>query len=206
MTETFNSHMRVMREVTQLESPEVPSLATPFKISPHNKMRETTLKFAIDEGFDIIFSIDDDIEIPEGTYEKLKEVLFSRPNVGMVSGSYLRKGGWCNSVWSQKIGDEAFNLVVPETGVFEISGTGMGCVLVNVNWVRDSINQPWFHHKKGTELAIEDLVFCERIIDAGGVVLGVADIKCPHYGRRLVVTEENALDIRAKYVTEELDA
>ena len=71
----------------------------------------------------------------------------------------------------------------PRSGLFEVDLTGMGCMLVKME-VFDNIELPYFDYRStrddGIKDVTEDVVFHEKVLEAGYKVLIDPTIKCGH--------------------------
>lgn len=69
---------------------------------------------------------------------------------------------------------------IPESGTFPIAAGGTAGMLIGRE-VLDAIGEPWFGSTDGVVLN-EDLAFCQRAREAGGTIMGCADVSIGHLG------------------------
>jgi hypothetical protein len=87
-------------------------------------------------------------------------------------------------------------------GLYEIHTTGLGCALIDMNWVKEHLRPPWFimkHTGRSTNIT-DDITFFEMIRAAGGKTLGDASVSCGHLGHRKIINRRNASLLRKEHM------
>lgn len=152
--------------------------------------RNNLVSKAIDYKADYILWLDSDIVFPDNTLE----VLLDDASKGMeyISGLYFSRIPPINPVISKKLiyektedglthGSEAY-IDYPDNSVFEIAGSGFGCVLIKVQSIADVVvtyDEPPFLPMKGFG---EDYSFCFKFSQLGKKMYCDSRIKCGHVG------------------------
>jgi hypothetical protein len=177
-------------------------LLNPKRVSPHDRARFEVMTKAIEHGCELLFWLDDDMVVPGFAVERLRLAL-DETKAQMVCGRYSRRGYPYTSVWS--LWDEEkqrYDQCDAKEGRYEISSSGLGCALVDVRWVEEHVERPWFRMTQGKEfvIATEDVSFCEGIRRGGGKIVGEAGVRCGHLTGRGVVDDESETRLRAEEV------
>lgn len=168
----------------------------PVGISPHDAARDAIVTAAIKAECNRLFFIDDDTITPRGGFAELMRVMDEKA-CAAVSGFYLRRGNPYTPVWSCERDGEWFN-VDANAGVHEIHMTGLGCCLLDLDWLVANVPQPWFKMKQGARSTIitDDITLFEAIRKSNGKIYGDASVQCPHIGRREFICRETGDALR----------
>lgn len=167
----------------------------PCKGLPTGEARQKICEEAIGIGAKYVFFIDDDVQVPPDAPRYLIGTMKQAANnVIAVGGIYFSKADPTEPVvyvdnvgsgahWKWKRGD-----------VFECSGIGTGCLLVNLELIQ-KLEKPWFKDllgetegwtiaNKAAEARLnmtDDLYFCEKARSAGYKILADAHVICSHW-------------------------
>jgi len=182
-------------------------LITPRNVMPHSRARELIITEALWSGCDYLWFIDADTSAPKDAFNKLLDALQDE-DVAMSSGYYVMRGYPFVTTWCKERLDtgsvEKLQLVGPCDKVVNIDGCGLGCALIDLKWIRGHLKEPFFQMTPDETLPTgflwEDAFFCKSIKDVSGIVKGVADVVCTHYGDREAYTPESADDYRKLYL------
>jgi len=175
---------------------------TPEGYSPHDAARQMIWDEAMDRGCDRLMFVDADTTVPGGGFPQLMTDM-DNAKCAVVSGFYLRRGYPYTPVWCVQVNGEWFQ-VMAESGLHEIQMTGLGCALIDLKWAKEHLPKTPFTMKQegGITKITDDMVFLEHVRAAGGKILGDADVKCEHIGRREVITTKTAESLRLAYMAE----
>jgi len=199
--ETVSSHIKCGIQIARRDDVEDVMVVDVHNVFPFDRARVLVIERALQVECEYQLFIDADVILPLDTFDLLYEALIDKAAVA-VSGNYHRRGHPYTSVWSKIIesdnksdkSEEPVILAVhATTGVHQIHTSGLGCCLINLLWVRDNLEKPYFkmgYKEDGTNIW-EDSYFFTRIYEKGGLVYGHADVKCSHLTRRGTVTEDN---------------
>jgi hypothetical protein len=166
---------------------------TTLDVVSYDNARKAIVDKAIHEGCELLFFVDSDTFLPGGgVLGKLVKTLREAGAV-LATGHYYRRGYPYTCVWS-KIHEGVFWQVSARTGVHVIHTTGLGCALVDLKWVVEHLEKPYF--KQGVDeqghAIQEDCYFCDQILRKGGVIVGNADVRCGHVYTRVVISDKTA--------------
>jgi len=161
--------------------------------------RQQMANLAINQGFDYLWMIDDDMIVPPDLFEKLvrhdKDVIaplaFMRfyPHKPVI---YNVVEGY-DTVTKQHYYQNYVVDRYPKNKLVECDAVGFGSVLIKVN-ILEKLEKPWFMVMTG---AGEDIHFCHRAKRAGFKIFMDTSVKLAHLGRRKKITEhtyEHATD------------
>jgi FkbM family methyltransferase len=147
-----------------------------------DQIRNLIAKWAI--GYDYLFSVDSDIELPKDSLVKMLA-----HDVDAVSGVYIQRkpneeiveiyrdnkvGGMSNIPWGELKGK----------GLTEVAACGFGCVLVK-SQVFAAIGYPQFEYHVALDhnnTVSEDVDFCRKARDKGFRIWADPSIVCNHWG------------------------
>lgn len=165
---------------------------TPLNMFPHDRPRSWIVENARAAECDLLWFIDSDMILPPDSFEQLLKVQ-QETNAAVVSAHYYRRGAPWTSVWSQQASGTWFQ-VDADSGVHEIGTSGLGCALVDLKWVFENLKEPYFSMTPGEKSTIvtDDTTFYDKVRQAGGLILGNADVRCGHLGERRVVCDKTA--------------
>lgn len=194
--ETLPYHMMLAAQIGRSCQIAIPSV---MNLLPHDRARSKLFDLAIESKSDFMFFVDDDMIVPEDAYCRLFEVFnYKTPRAVAVSGYYYRRGWPYTSVWSRKNEAGVIEGLISDSGIHPIHYSGLGCCLIDVRWVQENLEKPYFsmgQDEFGTTIT-DDVTFFESIRRAGGVVYGNADVRCGHLGERKVICDRTAGDFR----------
>ena len=195
-------HLRAVADASRLVD-EV-KMVVPIGVFPWDRARNIAVSNALTLGCDWLWFVDADTAVPPGAFELLMESMDKAP---VISGHYVRRGWPYTSVWSKRVdglkGETVYFQTTATEGVHEINTTGMGCALINLRWCKENLEFPWFYYKSalGDDQAVmEDLFFCDKVLDAGGKILGDARVRCRHLMAPEFVDDDNMLELRKKNI------
>jgi glycosyl transferase family 2 len=202
------NELRVLLGVASAGKPTAPFIASlarlklPANVAPLERsvavgnfipgQRELIMSDAVDEGFDYLLFVDDDIVLPEDAVEKLVATAEADPLTAVVGGLYYSRdsarpiavAGWDSSDTST-----AHIPAFTSTSTGIVDGIGFGCALLRVS-VAKKLGAPFFPVHIFIERAArrvrqcdEDYLYCERVRKSGNVVRLDARVRCPHYDR-----------------------
>jgi len=200
--QVFMYHLRAVADASRLVD-EV-KMVVPLGIMPWDAARNQATRDALELNCDWLWFVDADTAVPVGAFEKL---LASTDRAEVVSGYYVRRGWPYTSVWSNKVSTGKGDIFCQTTageGVHEIHATGLGCALINLRWCQKHLQEPWFYYKSAIandSRIMEDLYFCEKVREAGGRIVGDANVRCRHLLQSEFVDDLNELSLRAKFAT-----
>ena len=198
--------LRLGIEMSEVSKQQVYAI-TVNNIVPYDKARNTIVDEAIKKNIDTLVFVDSDMIIPAGSFTKLWKV-FKERKEPLVSGHAYRRGYPFTCIWSKVIGENAeggITQVDAESGVHEIDGTGMFFCLIDLKWVRENLEKPYFFQgwdEHGVQQS-EDIYFCNKIRKAGGKVLGIADLECGHIYAKTIITRRNVEGLRKEFLMAE---
>jgi len=200
--QAFGYHLLVAGEMARFGTLHV---LAPYNLIPHDTARIAIVDQAMEHGCDYLMFVDDDMITPVGSFTKLYEIMKERKPV-VVSGYYVRRGYPPTCVWSRKVGD-GFVQVDARSGVHEIHVSGLGCALIDLKWVSENLEKPYFRmtpSDTGTQVT-DDTTFFEQVMEKGGLVLGCADVRSGHLGERIVFGVETQDTLGKRFVKEMID-
>lgn len=196
--EVVSSHMKCGIQIAEREDVDDVMVIDVLNVFPFDRARELVISRAFQVECDYLLFIDADIMLPLNTFNLLYDALIDKDAVA-TSGNYHRRGHPYTSVWSRLIetddpDEEPLVLAVQATkGVHLIHTSGLGCCLIDLSWVKDNLEKPYFrmsYNDDGTTMW-EDSYFFSMIHKEKGKVYGHADVRCGHLMERTVATEEN---------------
>ena len=148
--------------------------------------RNTLAQEAVDDGYDYIFFVDNDVVLPSDALAKLLEI-----RVDIVSGIYRSHQQMGDFTQLSKYG-ETINYLPEDSYTsaefdamdstrVEVRGGGAGCMLISTAALK-RIGKPWFkwtEYESGGTLS-EDLWFCEQAHDADVPIYADPRVRCGH--------------------------
>jgi len=140
--------------------------------TPYSNARNHILREAKKQECDYVYFVDADQGIPSGAFSLLLEAI-QKTGAQVVSAYYNRRYYPFDTVWRAAAGHCESN-----NGTVEILGCGMGCTLIDLPWILQRMDDPWF--LEPPEGGTEDYPFCEKVRELGGRVLGHTGIICDH--------------------------
>jgi len=179
-----------------------PMVMCPVNLKPHDRARNWAMQNALNYDANLLWFIDSDTDVPPGSFGRLKEVM-DRTGAVIVAGYYLQRGYPFLSTWAVVADDGKMNYrMVGDTtsDPIKLDACGMGCTLINVDWVRenmDDLDGKWFKlTEKNNRRVWEDVYFCMRASERGGTIFGDPRVVGRHLYERIFVTPENAAELR----------
>ncbi len=164
---------------------------------PYDKARNFLLGRAIEENCDLFWAVDSDCVVPEGAFEKLYTTLRERKAQAVLAHNYMRGYPYVCS-WF-KIHSGKVVRVDAGSGVHQITNGGLHCCLIDLKWVQEHLEKPFFKYNPNgleSERIMEDAYFFKLIREAGGLVLGNANVRSGHTYTRVVVCDKTAKLLR----------
>lgn len=137
-------------------------------------------------GAKYLFFIDDDVTIPRDAPHHMMYQMETHPEWDVLTGIYVTKSvppeplifggprGSSGAFWDWKVGE-----------TFPVWGCGMGCALIRMS-AFDKFPDPWFKFSEshddngGTLKEGEDMYFCRKLIENGGVIMADGSVICGH--------------------------
>jgi len=196
--EVVSSHLKCGIQIAGRDDVEDVKLIDTLNVFPFDRVRELIVCKALLEECDYLLFIDADIILPLDTFDLLYKALVDK-KAAAVSGDYHRRGHPYTSVWSflkeaqNENDDSAVFAVNARRGIHQIHSSGLGCCLIDLEWVEGNLEKPYFRMGFGDdgEYKWEDSYFFSRIYQNGGTVYGQADVQCGHLMERAPVTQGN---------------
>jgi hypothetical protein len=154
--------------------------------------RELIMNDAIDEGFDYLLFVDDDIVLPEDALDKLLATAEADPSTAVVGGLYYSRDSTRPIAVADWVSSDTSSAHIPaftstSTGV--VAGIGFGCALLRVS-AATKLHAPYFpahvyieRQARRVRQCDEDYLYCERVRRNGNVVRLDARVRCLHYDR-----------------------
>lgn len=135
-------------------------LSSPRRMSI-DRMRNTTAKIAVDNNFDYLMFIDDDVLVPFDAFQKLRDC-----NADIAAGWTIIRGYPFNNMFF-KFQDESRQSLIhyndaPENSIVDCDAVGFSCVLIKVDLLK-KVPPPYF--VTGTHNT-EDIYFCLKAKEA----------------------------------------
>jgi len=154
--------------------------------------RELIMSDAIDEGFDYLLFVDDDVVLPEDALEKLIATAESDPKTAVVGALYYSRDSArpiAVADWNSSDTSSAHIPAFTSWSTDVVDGIGFGCALLRVS-VAKELGAPYFpahiyieRHARRVRQCDEDYLYCERVRKSGYVVRLDARVRCAHYDR-----------------------
>lgn len=157
---------------------------------------------ALEEGYEYIFWLDDDMIIPPHTIPQLVQ-----HNLDIVGALYHQKGGeylpniYIYKTYNKRTGWHDYNNIViwEADSLVEVDGCGFGALLTKTSVFR-SIPKPWFRDVGGGE----DFYFCRKAKKAGYKIYCDTSLQCGHLAVGAITTKHfyaNKLALKFKEET-----
>lgn len=180
--------MQWAQSLRALRSPQgVQVDSIPMSDQPFDHLRNALVKVALQSGYDRIFFVDDDVQLPPNALVQLH----SR-NLDIVSGLYMRRHMPIRPTMAldgEEDGHPAIIAVTefPMGRLLEVDYVGAGCLLIKRN-VLETLKNPWFlwqvHREDlpAKDRLPEDLYFCRKAREAGFQIHMDTSVRCLHLG------------------------
>ena len=152
--------------------------------------RNEIANVAVENDFTHVFFMDSDMGFPELALSRLLQ-----HDVDVVGGYYNRKTtGFMPNVFKPEGDSGVWSTRIPEKKLEKVVAIGTGCLLIKVDVFR-KIEPPWFLYapspKAKHHLKTEDVVFCERLTEAGIDIYCDGTIRCSHAAVVKIVPVDN---------------
>jgi hypothetical protein len=154
--------------------------------------RELIMNDAIEQSYDYLFFVDDDILLPNDALVLLVETAERDPDAAVVGGLYYSHDSlrpMTVAAWDSSNTSTAHVPAFTSHSTDVVAGVGFGCALLRVSAAR-KLTAPYFaaqifieRHARRARLCNEDYLYCERVRRAGNTVRLDARVRCPHYDR-----------------------
>lgn len=154
--------------------------------------RNELARIAIDDGYDYILWIDSDMTFTSNTLDRLMQSMGTDKE--MVTALYFKRRGDHGPVIYKNTSETYYDH--PQDAVFPVDGCGFGMVLMRTDILRRVINEKdglLFH--PDPDLG-EDLSFCRRFRQTGGVIWCDPSIVCGHIGEYEYTGKDCVYDTR----------
>lgn len=193
--EILSPRMKLAMEIGKRKDVKDVKFISCLNVFPFDHAREHLVKVALSNNCDYLLFLDADTITPEGTFDKLYDALVAH-DAQAASAHYRRRGHPYTCVWV-KLSTELMTIVQVDapagSGVHDISSSGLGCNLIDLNWCEKHMAHPWFKigsNPDGT-YTWEDAFFHSVLRKEGGKLIGHADVRCIHLAERMGVSDAN---------------
>ncbi len=193
--ETLGPRMKLAMHMISRPDVDDVKLVTCLNVFPFDHAREHLVKVAVKNNCDYMLFLDADTIPPMDTFDKLYDALVSE-SAQAVSAHYRRRGHPYTCVWV-KINEKAQTLLQCDapagSGVHIINSSGLGCNLIDLQWCEKHMIHPWFKIGDNPDGSYtwEDAYFHSMLQQAGGKLIGHADVRCVHLAERMGVSDDN---------------
>jgi len=158
---------------------------------PFDHARNAACEAMLKNGFQYLFFVDDDVQVPPDAYEILRS-----NRKGIVSGLYYRRNEPIAPVAIVDTPKGPHWLPRWETGqIIEVRYAGAGCMLIRRN-VLETMPAPWFEWMcdrqdvPDADRTSEDFTFCRKAKDKYGFTTYLdTRVQCVHAGMSSVTTD-----------------
>lgn len=150
---------------------------------PVDEGRNMVARYAVEHNANYLFFIDDDVLVPNQALRRMVYSMEQNPEWDLLSGIYVTKSDPPEPLIFGENPDGAFwDWKFNE--IFPISGCGMGCCLIRGSALQ-KVKEPWFYYRHEAEGINrleegEDLYFCRKLREAGGVLMADGGVLCGH--------------------------
>lgn len=154
----------------------------PIKGKKIDEARTYMVRGAMELSAPYICMVDDDVEIPYGTWRQLIQTMKQADEkVMVVAGIYPARSDPPDPIVYQTNGHGAF-WKWKRGDIFEVkSCIGTGCMLIKTE-VFQHISEPWFKTVDEADRQVtDDAWFCDKVLDAGFKILADANVLCAHW-------------------------
>jgi len=171
-----------------------------------DKMRNFTAKVALETESDYILFIDDDVQVPPNTYDKLKEGIEKHGFDVLAGVTYIRSYPFRPMVFNFLKEETDFlwmdfkDHADKQTGLLECDAVGFSCCMIKTSCLRDLLPPYFLTGPNHTE----DVYFCQKLKDYNpGAKIGVhTGVETAHLiGPEFI--HSNNLEIWRKHAEEE---
>ena len=150
---------------------------------------------------DILLMLDDDMILPQNTFERLVKVLDDRPDAGLVGGLYWQRGGSYRPVIQKifhKFDGVGMEWYAPHEitgGVMQVGVVGGGCLMFPMRTIRELMPPVfWVDGIVGTDIHV-----CIRINQAGFNVYCDTGLELGHLMEGTILTQKDLPPRMVKY-------
>jgi len=194
--EAVFSHYALCATIGRRGQVVVPSV---LNLMPHDKARNLIMTVARENNADYLMFVDSDMVVKPDAFDLLLETLQKNKCV-MAAGHAYRRGYPFTPTWFKFKGEELFQVTASQ-GVHEIDACGLACNLIDLKWIWENLEKPYFFTgKDGDKRIWEDTFFCKKIRDKGGKIFGDARVRCGHLRTRVAVDDSNADRLRQEFM------
>ena len=154
--------------------------------------REIIMLDAVENAFDFLFFVDDDVVLPPDALALLLQTMQADPQCAVAGGLYYSRDSLRPIVvadWTSSDTSAAHVPAFTATSTGEVGGIGFGCALLRVASAA-AFAEPYFaahiyieRAARRARLCDEDYLYCERVRNAGFTVRLDARVRCRHYDR-----------------------
>lgn len=180
-------------------------LCTPLNRLPHDRPRMDIFEFALDLKCSHVLFIDSDMVVPTDAYLKLIAAM-QETAAAVVSGHYYRRGPDFVPVWAKEIeGKDEIVHAPAGSGLHEIHMSGLGCALIDLDFVRQHLKEPYFEmgFNGRCSVVLDDVSFFRKVRAAKGLIIGHADVRCGHLGERRLYDDDTVAQYGKWYFEQE---
>lgn len=151
--------------------------SNPKRIAKIAANRQQIAEQAVEDGFEYLFFLDDDIVCPAETLQLLHNQ-FTDPQVMVCGGICPAKEEYPTPLVFKEFDTGGPFFGWKKGDVFPCKALGTGCMMIRTK-IFESLNKPWFkfddEHKQG-----EDVYFCRKVNEAGFIILAHAGVLPDH--------------------------
>ena len=123
--------------------------------------RNAACQYALDNNFEFVFFLDDDVIVPTGALQQLANKILNYPEVDVMSGVYCSKCDYATPlIYKDDVSHAHWQWTIGEMLIDGIKGFGMGCTLIRTSLLQrmaHSKDNPWFKTTEKVEV-IDDKV------------------------------------------------
>lgn len=186
--EAYHSHLALLAYLGKSHEVLVPAVCDLF---PHATARNMIMKTALDRGASHLLFLDSDMLIPDPRMVDELERVMNETEAAMTAGHAYRRGWPFTPTWFKIVEDQIYQCTAPPNGLpAQIDGCGLPFNLVNLEWVRAHLTEPYFFQgEKDGKKIMEDLFFSKAICEAGGKIIAVPTARVGHLGPRICIDD-----------------
>lgn len=204
VAEAFASHLAVAIDMGSVGETMV---ICALNQVPYDKARNFTMNEALKAECDLLMFVDSDLTRLSGAFPKLLETL-KRHDAVVASGHYCQRGYPFASTWTKmspttegRAGRISFR---PGSGVVDIDACGMGCALIDLRWVHEHLEMPYFQTRPSliddNVTVGEDTDFCLKVRALNGRIVGDCAVSAGHLYMRQEILHETADQFRRHHL------
>jgi glycosyltransferase involved in cell wall biosynthesis len=151
------------------------------------QVRNIQVNWMLQNGFDYMLNVDSDIVLPADSLVKL--LAAHDDSVGVTSGVYVQRKDtektlevYVKNARTQGHDRLTIAQLKSQHTPMQVAAVGFGCCLTHRR-VFESVPNPWFEYRSNTDFSkvvSEDVIFCEKVTQAGFRILMLPDVQCGH--------------------------